>query len=105
MLDFSILSNPAARVYTVDLNLTDPVRLANQLQQTNSPQRPHFLIDCQRLACLRTRGVSYLVSQLLLTKQAGADVLLYNVGSVLGRTLRLLKLHQVFPIVPAPRTI
>jgi len=102
MLDFSSLSDPAARVYNIDLNSTDPVQLASRLHQANPERRPQLLIDCQRLDCLRTRGVSHLVSQLLLTKQAGADVLLYNVGSVLVRTLRLLRLQRVFRIIPAP---
>jgi anti-anti-sigma regulatory factor len=102
MLDFSSLSDPAARVYNVDLNQTDPVRLAGRLYKANPEQRPQLLIDCQRLECLRTRGVSHLASQLLLTRQAGADVLLYNVDSVLCRALRLLQLHLVFRVVPAP---
>ncbi|UOG73086.1 hypothetical protein MTX78_13225 [Hymenobacter tibetensis] len=102
MLDFSSLSDPAARVYTIDLNHTDPVRLAGRLYKSNPEQRPQLLIDCQHLECVRTRGVSYLASQLLLTRQAGADILLYNVDAVLCRALRLLQLHQIFRVVPAP---
>lgn len=89
------------RVYSIDFNRTDSVLLANRLHNANLRQRPQFLIDCHRLTCLRTHGVSYLVSQLLLTKQAGADLLLYNVDAVLDKALRLLQLHRVFQILPA----
>ncbi|MDF7811947.1 hypothetical protein [Hymenobacter sp. YC55] len=102
MLDFSSLSDPTARVYTIDLNQTDPVRLASRLYQANPKQRPQLLIDCQHLECLRTRGVSYLASQLLLTRQAGADILLYNVDTVLCRALHLLQLHHLFRVIPSP---
>ena len=91
---------PLPRVYSIDLNRTDAVQLAQRLDRADARQRPQFLIDCQHLTCLRTHGVSYLVSQLLLTKHAGADILLYNVDAVLGGALRLLQLHQVFQIVP-----
>lgn len=90
-------------VYTVDVNVTDPVQLARRLNRgaTDASERPCLLIDCQRLHCLRTRGVSFLVSELLLTRAAGADVLLYNVGPVLERALRLLRLDQLFQLWPA----
>jgi anti-anti-sigma regulatory factor len=89
------------RVYTVDFDQVDTVQLATRLFRSDPRQRPQFLIDCHHLACLRTRGVSYLVSQLLLTKRAGADLLLYNVDAVLGKALRVLQLHRVFQILPA----
>lgn len=97
----SNLPNPLPRVYSIDLNRLDAVQLARRLHQTDAQRRPQFLIDCQHLHCLRTHGVSHLVSQLLLAKQAGADILLYNVDAVLGSALRLLHLHQVFHIMPA----
>ncbi|SHK66821.1 STAS domain-containing protein [Hymenobacter psychrotolerans] len=97
------LPDQAGRIYTVDVNLTDPVQLARRLSSaaTDDNGRPCLLIDCQRLGCLRTRGVSFLVSQLLLTRAAGADVLLYHVGPVLERALRLLHLDQLFQLWPA----
>jgi len=99
----SSLHEAAAHMHSVDINTTDPVQLARRLQATADPnQRPCLLIDCQRLRCLRTRGVSFLVSQLLLTRAAGADVLLYNVGPMLERALRLLRLDQLFHLRPAP---
>jgi anti-anti-sigma regulatory factor len=94
-------SNLLPRVYSVDFDHTDLVQLATHLHSSDLRQRPQFLINCHRLACLRTRGVSYLVSQLLLTKRAGADLLLYNVDAVLDKALRLLQLHRVFQILPA----
>ncbi|WP_022824674.1 hypothetical protein [Hymenobacter norwichensis] len=82
------------------MNHTDSVQLAQLLHQANPRRRPQFLINCQHLTCLQTQGVSYLVSQLLLTKHAGADILLYNVNAVLGSALRLLHLQQVFQVLP-----
>ncbi|WP_188559079.1 hypothetical protein [Hymenobacter glacieicola] len=84
--------------YNVDLNTTDPVDLARRLVRTVPGAQPRLLIDCRRLKCLHTLGVSYLASQLLLTRQAGAYILLYNVGPVLERALRLLCLDQVFEL-------
>lgn len=92
---------PLPKVYSVDFDCTDTVQLAGYLYRADSRQRPRFLVNCQQLTCLRTQGVSYLVSQLLLTKRAGADLLLYNVDAVLGRALRLLQLHRVFDIQSA----
>lgn len=89
---------PLPRVYTVDFDHIDAVQLADRLYHSDTRQRPQFLIDCRRLACLRTRGVNFLVSQLLLTKRAGADLLLYNVDAALSKTLRLLQLDRVFNI-------
>ncbi|QNH63744.1 STAS domain-containing protein [Hymenobacter sediminicola] len=93
----------ASRFYTVDVNTADPVQLVRRLNSvaTDDTERPCLLINCQQLRCLRTRGVSFLVSQLLLTRAAGADVLLYNVGPVLERVLRLLRLDQLFQLWPA----
>ena len=96
----SSLHETAAHMHPVDINTTDPVQLARRLHATDPNQRPCLLIDCQRLRCLRTRGVSFLVSQLLLTRAAGADVHLYNVGPVLERALRLLRLDQLFHLRP-----
>lgn len=93
-------SKTLAPAYRVDVNVTDPVQLARRLRTAAPDQRPRLLIDCQRLRCLRTQGVSYLASQLLLTRAAGTDVLLYNVEPLLERTLRLLRLHQLFTIWP-----
>ena len=104
MIDFPSLNDFITRTYNINLNQVDPVRLARRLHQANPEQRPYLLIDCQQLECLRTHGVSHLVSQLLLTRQAGAEVLLYNVDPVLDRALRLLKLQQIFRLIPNPIT-
>lgn len=102
MLHFPSPSDASARIYNVDLNATDPVELARRLHRTNASQRACLLIDCQSLRCLRTRGVSFLASQLLSTRAAGADIVLYNVGPVLYRALRLLNLHQLFTLWETP---
>ncbi len=94
-----------APAYRVDVNVTDPVQLACRLHTAAPDQRPRLLIDCQQLRCLRAQGVSYLTSQLLLTRAAGADVLLYNVEPMLERMLRLLRLHQLFTIWPVQTDI
>ncbi|UPL47537.1 STAS domain-containing protein [Hymenobacter sublimis] len=85
-------------LYNVDLNTTDPVALARRLVRTLPGSQPRLRIDCSRLKCLHTLGVSYLASQLLLTRQAGATVVLYNVGPVLEHSLRLLRLDQLFEL-------
>ena len=103
MTPTSIFPSTSSRTYAVDMNTTDPVQLACRLHQDQPGPRPLLLIDCQHLRCLRTHGVSYLASKLLSTRAAGADVLLYNVGPVLERTLRLLRLHELFTLWQAPR--
>jgi anti-anti-sigma regulatory factor len=90
----------SAPTYLVDVDAADPVALVRRLRKANPDQRPNLLVDCQQLRCLRTHGVSYLVSRLLLTRAAGADLLLYNVGPSLLRSLKLLQLHQLFRIWP-----
>ena len=94
-------SEPTAPVYNISPNYIDPVQLARSLRQANAELRPQLMIDCRQLKCLRTHGVSHLVSQLLLTQQAGAEVVLYNVDAGLSRVLRLLQLHHVFRMLPA----
>ncbi|MBX0289215.1 STAS domain-containing protein [Hymenobacter sp. HSC-4F20] len=95
-----VTSAPEPVVFSIDLNTTDPVALAHQLVRTQPGSRPRLLIDCQHLQCLRTLGVSHLVSQLLLARQAGAHVLLSNVGPALQRALCLLRLDEVFELQP-----
>jgi anti-anti-sigma regulatory factor len=103
MLHFPSPSDASASIYNVDLNATDPVALARRLSQANGSQRACLLIDCQSLRCLRTRGVSFLASQLLATRAAGADIVLYNVGPVLRRAFQLLGLHKLFTLWDAPK--
>ncbi|GAB2943993.1 hypothetical protein GCM10027048_05970 [Hymenobacter coalescens] len=62
-------------------------------------------MDCGHPRCLRTLGVSHVVSQLLVLCQAGADIRLRNADPLLRRCLALLKLNQLFHAaepVPAP---
>ncbi|AII53478.1 hypothetical protein N008_16025 [Hymenobacter sp. APR13] len=88
----------------MDIDAADSVELVRRLRKGNPTQRPNLLVDCQHLRCLRTRGVSFLVSRLLLTRTAGAELLLYNVGPTLLRALQLLQLQQLFRIWPASAT-
>lgn len=96
-----VTSAPEPVVLTIDLNTTDPVALTQQLVGNQPGSQPQLLIDCRHLQCLRTLGVSHLVSQLLLVRRAGAQVLLRNVGPVLHRVLCLLRLDEVFEVQPS----
>jgi anti-anti-sigma regulatory factor len=53
-------------------------------------------VDCGCLNCQRTLGVGYVVSQLLLLRQAGTNIWLRNVNAPLRRCLRLLRLDRLF---------
>ncbi|GAA3930382.1 hypothetical protein [Hymenobacter algoricola] len=80
----------------IDLDTVNCAELARHLVRSCPVRHPRLLIDCHRLRCLRTQGVAYCVSQLLLLHAAGAQVQLLNVGPLLGRCLYLLGLHRVF---------
>jgi anti-anti-sigma regulatory factor len=83
--------SPAGPLSTVDLDKAEAVHIARQL-----PRSTPLHIDCARLACQRTLGVGYVVSQLLLLRQAGVTVWLRNVNAPLRRCLRLLGLSPLF---------
>ncbi len=71
-------------------------QVAGTLPGSPRQPRPRLLIDCGALKCLRTLGVSYVVSELLVLHNAGADVWLHNVDPVLARCLHLLQLSRLF---------
>lgn len=76
---------------TLDLDALEAVQVARLL-----PRSTPLLIDCARLACQRTLGVGYVVSQLLSLRRAGAVVWLRNVNAPLRRCLHLLGLSSLF---------
>jgi anti-anti-sigma regulatory factor len=94
-------SSPSAPVQlshiaTVDLDAVDAVHLARVL--ASYAQKPSLLIDCSTLTCLRTLGVSHVVSQLLVLHRAGAQIWLVNVKAPLRYCLQLLQLSKLFHV-------
>jgi anti-anti-sigma regulatory factor len=77
----------------VDLDAVDAARLARTLAR--QPRRPQLLVDCAQLQCLRTLGVSHVVSQLLVLRRGGAHVWLRNADPALRRCLQLLQLDPL----------
>jgi anti-anti-sigma regulatory factor len=84
-----------ASISSIDLDAVDVKHVAYFLAQHTAP-RPHVAVDCSTLKCLRTLGVSHVVSQLLVLHQSGASIWLLNVDPVLKRCLRLLRLEPLF---------
>jgi anti-anti-sigma regulatory factor len=100
MHNLTISSSNDYTPYLIRINFDDvkPIELARMLMRYNKLRRPRLLIDCQSLRCLRTRGVAYFISQLLTLQAAGAKVLLRNVDPLLHRSLRVLRLDNVFQV-------
>jgi anti-anti-sigma regulatory factor len=82
---------PIGRTATVNLDKAEAVQRLCARRQC-----PPLYIDCGNLVCQRTLGVSHVVSQLLLLRQAGARIWLRNVNAPLRRCLRLLQLEALF---------
>lgn len=82
---------PAGPLPTVNLDEADALQAAHLL-----PHRTPLHVDCAHLACQRTLGVGYVVSQLLLLRRAGATIWLRNVNAPLRRCLHLLGLSPLF---------
>ncbi|TGD82750.1 hypothetical protein [Hymenobacter wooponensis] len=90
-------SRPAISALTpIDLDTVDAIQAIRTLAQQPEHARSNFLVDCSQLKCLRSLGVSYVVSQLLLLHQSGSGVWLCNVSPVLKRCLKLLRLDSLF---------
>lgn len=87
---------------TIDLDAVPATQAARTLARGALQPRPRLLIDCRHLKCLRSLGVSHVVSELLVLHNAGADVWLQNVDPVLARCLRLLQLDRLFRMAPTP---
>ncbi|MGI4760195.1 MAG: hypothetical protein ACRYF0_05785 [Janthinobacterium lividum] len=87
----SIPPGPIARITTVNLDNAEAVQ-----RMCGLPNCPPLSIDCSRLVCQRTLGVSHVVSQLLLLHRTGARIWLRNVNAPLRRCLHLLRLEALF---------
>lgn len=88
---------PIASLTPIDLDNLDATDFLQTLLQQPRLMPPHLVVDCSQLKCLRSLGVSYVVSQLLVFHRSGARVFLRNVEPVLQRCLRLLRLDNLFP--------
>ncbi|MGI4762642.1 MAG: hypothetical protein ACRYF0_18170 [Janthinobacterium lividum] len=82
---------PAGPLSTVNLDEAEALQAAHLL-----PHSTPLQVDCAHLACQRTLGVGYVVSQLLLLRRAGATIWLRNVNAPLRRCLHLLGLSSLF---------
>ncbi|TGE28133.1 hypothetical protein [Hymenobacter metallicola] len=91
---------PILPVMSINLDTTAATELVRTLQRTRQ-RYPRLLIDCGNLKCLRTLGVSHVISELLILHRAGAHVWLRNVTPVLHHCLALLKLTALFRTLPA----
>lgn len=88
---------PAAHeLHPIDLDAQDARQILTTLA---ADATPHVVVECATLQSLRTRGVSHVISQLLILHQAGARVFLRNCPLVLQRCLHLLRLQQLFPLL------
>jgi anti-anti-sigma regulatory factor len=76
---------------TVNLDEAEALQVAHLL-----PRSTPLHVDCAHLACQRTLGVGYVVSQLLLLRRAGATIWLRNVNAPLRNCLHLLGLSSLF---------
>ncbi|KUG08589.1 STAS domain-containing protein [Solirubrum puertoriconensis] len=86
----------ASNIASVDLDAVPAVQVVRALERCAQEPRPLLLVDAANLQCLRTLGVSHVVSELLVLRQSGADVWLRNASPALRRCLQLLKLDAVF---------
>ena len=86
-------------VEVIDLDTTSATQIAGAMRRT-LVKRPQLLVDCNRLKCMRTLGISHVISELLVLHRAGAHVWLRNASPVLRHCLALLKLTHVFPTFP-----
>ncbi|OON65278.1 STAS domain-containing protein [Hymenobacter sp. CRA2] len=84
----------------LNLDAVDVEQLARTLAAAPQHPQPQFQVDCRTLTCLHTRGISYVVSQLLLLRRSGVVIWLSNVSPVLARCLRVLGLELLLPTLP-----
>jgi anti-anti-sigma regulatory factor len=85
-------------VFPINLDTEDAKQLARYLARQPKQTRPQFVVDCSKLKCLRTLGVSHVISQLLVLHQSGASIWLRNTDPVLKRCLHVLRLDSLFRI-------
>lgn len=93
---------PGSPITEVNLDATEAAHIARTLAHYPQQPRPQLAVDCRHLRCLHTLGVSHVVSELLVLRQAGADIWLHNLTPTLAHCLALLKLTGVFRTAPTP---
>lgn len=96
-----LTSAPAQPLTSLDLDETAAINATCAQLRSSLLPPPSLHIDCGHLRCQRTLGVSYVVSQLLRLRQAGASIRLRNVNAPLRRCLQLLQLGALFHFVDA----
>ncbi|TGE06324.1 STAS domain-containing protein [Hymenobacter fodinae] len=84
----------------INLDAVEATQLARALARDAQRPRPQLIVDCSHLKCLRTLGVSHVISELLVLHKAGANIWLRNVDPALQHCLSLLKLTSVFRTSP-----
>ncbi|ALI99974.1 STAS domain-containing protein [Rufibacter tibetensis] len=83
-----------------DLDASDQ-RLTRRWQSPRQANQEYFVwIDCSSLNCVKSLGFSHFVSQLLLLKQAQANITLLNLSNHQQELLRLLRVEHLFTVVP-----
>jgi anti-anti-sigma regulatory factor len=83
-------------LFPINLDTEDAKQLARYLARQPKHTWPQLLVDCSTLKCLRTLGVSHVLSQLLVLHQSGASIRLRNADPVLKRCLNLLRPDSLF---------
>ncbi|TGD79642.1 STAS domain-containing protein [Hymenobacter wooponensis] len=91
---------PDSELMAINLDVVEATQIARALARDAQRPRPQLIVDCGHLKCLRTLGVSHVISELLVLHKAGANILLRNVDPALQRCLSLLKLTRVFRTTP-----
>jgi anti-anti-sigma regulatory factor len=90
---------PSMPTIAIDLDARNASQWISSLAHQAPEPSPHLVVDCASLKCLRTLGVSHVISQLLVLHKSGAIVWLRNVDPLLHRCLHLLRLHTMFHIL------
>lgn len=86
-------------ITTIDLDAKNAKQWINTLTKQQALSGLQLVVDCATLKCLRTMGVSHVISQLLVLHKSGTTVWLRNVDPLLHRCLHLLRLHSMFHIL------
>ena len=100
---FAPPTTPVLAPFGTPINLDDATAVHRVCAQLPAlpPEARTLRVDCQQLVCQRTLGVSYVVSQLLLLRRAGAALCLHRVNPVLRHCLELLCVDELFWMEPA----
>ncbi|QJX49066.1 hypothetical protein HMJ29_20010 [Hymenobacter taeanensis] len=85
---------------SINLDVVEATQVARALARDATQTHPQLIIDCSHLKCLRTLGVSHVISELLVLHKAGANIWLRNADPALLHCLALLKLTHIFRASP-----